>query len=228
MITKFIYSLGGACWVHDDIPKDMRQDSFFKGAAAIDSSFFTPLLLFNKKLRDDIYFDFDNWQIRKTKVWDQFKEKYIFDAIFDNVKGNLTLHHINSRKNAPHNIDYANLLFEEFEKNKYFQFFIIDFQRGHYNLFKNEQLLEFELFLKQHNFNYNNFVYLDVSNAQITNRFEKCKIPVFIQDVNDQLGFGHPYDKNSFRNTRCFFAKQKTYIDEQVNRIKNEYLQSMQ
>ena len=90
--------------------------------------------------------------------------------------------------------------------------YIIDFQRGNYQFYKNEQLLEFENFLQNNNYNLDNFIYIDVINHN-TNRYNNTKIKCIL---NDPLKYKHDPEKC---NSCTFYTNYKEYILEKLNSL---------
>lgn len=217
-----IYALGGGCWPFGDIPEQIRGNSMFRSFQATDSKVFMPLQLFNGNLENEFLHKDDNWKfvqvndnvngdyqqtLKQREKNSSFISNYLIHFCMLNVNNGWLIAHPQVWKQNPCNKHTFKPMFEEFNKNKYDLFYIIDFQRCGYELYQNEQLLEFEEYLKQNNYDFQNFVYIDVSNAKIKNRFDNCKIKHIINDVNNPLGYGHPDNPNDFRNTRCFIKK---------------------
>ncbi len=207
---KFIYGLGGGCWSYADIPFQYRADSLFKGTFAIYQDYFTPKCIFDMEFFSANWFDYRNWECTACKT--EWLKGHVFDLHYLNRKLNLELFHVNIFKEEPTDINLMKMHLDEFEKNKYRYFFIIDFQRGNYQFFTNEQLLDFEDTIGRIGFDFRHFVYIDVGDAKVKNRFDNCKVPVFINDVRNPLGFGNETTPELFRNTRCFFAEHMDYV----------------
>lgn len=216
--TKIIYSLGNGCWTYSDIPKDYRVDNcLFKAAGGIKQNYFTPKFLFDSDMRNE-YFKYENWSVRITQS--NWLKEHVFDLIYQNNKCNIQFQHVNIRKDELSNIETINnLYFKPFDENKYNYLYIIDFSRFTYQKYTNAQLLDFEEFILNQGFNPKNFIYIDVSNAEIKDRFNGCQIPSFINDITDEKGFSIKDSPDDFRNTRCFFHRHIEYVKQQIDRI---------
>lgn len=232
---KKIYSLGGGCTVIVDIPMEYKADSIFKSFWATRPDIFLPLELFNGNLENEFLHKDDNWEIinvnsscdwkdiqKIKKVNPNFISNYLVVFNIRNKNNGWENSHPQCWKSNPLNKYTFKLMFDDWNKNKYNLFYIIDFYRGGYEWYKNNQLLEFEDFLIKNNYDLNNFVYLDVSTAKIKDRFTNCKIQTFIQDVNDKGGYGYKQSPNYFRNTRCFFANHMNYVNNILGLHKND------
>ena len=229
---KKIYSLGGSCWVKTDIPEKFKLDSMFKSFWADKPEIFLPLELFNGNLEREFLHNDGNWdiirvndtydyrQILSRKEQDQnYVSNYLVVYQILNRNNGWRIVHPHMWKSNPTNKYTFKELFDNFNKNKHNLLFIIDFQRGGYENYTNQQLLEFERFLEANNYDLQDFIYLDVDNARNKNRFLNCKIPTFIQSANDPSGFGRLDNPNEFRNTRCFFANHMDYVNEKLGLV---------
>lgn len=225
MNQKYVYSLGGGCYVNSDIPDEIKLDSIFKSVLAEKNDVFLPLQLFNGNLENEFLHKDGNWSIdnindnfdaKRIQQEKKQNEAYVSNYLvtYDIVNKNIgwTIKHPCTWKNNPTNKWTFKPLFESFNKNKYNLVYIIDFQRAGYELYENYQLLEFEKYLVEDNYDLKNFIYLDVDAANDKERFNDCKIQHFIQNTNDPSGFGYETSPNAFRNTRCFFANHMDYV----------------
>ena len=149
--------------------------------------------LFNGSLENEFLHKDGNWDIigvNSNLDYDEIlkkqkkDEKYVSNCLvpYDlfNKNTGFLITHCAKMKSNPTNRYTFRTLFETFNQNKYNLLYLIDFQRGGYENYRNSQLLEFEKFLLDNGYDLKNFMYLDVDSAKDKSRFDSCKIPVFI------------------------------------------------
>ena len=106
-----------------------------------------------------------------------------------------------------------------FNDNKRFQLFIIDFQNPSYRQYGNDKILEFEKYLEDHAFDFANFAYIAIEEGFDASKFEGSKIQLFKFSNKDEAGI----EGKQFILSKCFYAKKKDWVDEQIARIKAAY-----
>lgn len=214
-MDKYIYPLGGGCFPYghiryfDYLKPYLSKYNLFKGSKVDEKyiNYFLPLELINGNI-EKYFYDDKNWEI--------FKLPYLLsDSIVDiralNIKTGLHYGHVHKfSKIFIKNI--AKEYFDFFNKNKYNLLYIIDFQRGNYQFYKNEQLLQFEKFLIDNNYNLNNFIYIDIKNHN-TNRYDNTKIECIL---NDPIKLKHDPEKC---NSCAFFMNYKDYIIKKLKSL---------
>lgn len=89
----FIYSLGGGCFVHSDIPFS-KSPSIFMGSVSSNRNVFAPTKLFNGEM-EKLLLDRSNWT---SKITECFTDKFLFDVWLTNEKAGISYRHFNMMK----------------------------------------------------------------------------------------------------------------------------------
>ena len=149
--------------------------------------------MFNGNLENEFLNKDGNWDIiginssgdyneilKKRKKDEKYVSNYLVTYRLLNKNNGFLIAHCAKWKSNPTNKCTFRPLFETFNQNKHNLLYLIDFQRGGYENYRNSQLLEFEKFLLDNGYDLKNFMYLDVDSAKDKSKFDSCKIPIFI------------------------------------------------
>ena len=221
MTNTFIYSMGNGWNSYNSIPDEQKSPSILKGCIATDPIKFIPLELFDGTLQN-VFGNYYNWRVGIAPHWNRTEGAFIYDLNVSMPEYGIQFEHFNYNPMTSHQLSHRKTVdnqFKFFNENKRWQLFVIDFQNQSYRRYSNAQLLQFEKYLEDHAFNLQNFVYLDVDQNFVQERYANTQIQLFKFSNDDPAGV----EGKQFILSKCFYAKEKTFVDETIARLKSEY-----
>ena len=215
---KIIYPLGCGCWCNTATPGNLRAPSIFRNGGGTIQEKFLPTSLFNGDV-EKCFFDPSNWTCKLNRGVDALEDSSTFNLDIDLVPVGLRFGHMNKSQFPYNDKEHIRKMFGFFNANKHRLLFVIDFTRGAYRGCSNRQLLEFEKLLKDQGFDLRNFIYVDIDQRDVPDRFDGCEIKLFSYDSSESK---YVDGRRWFKACKKLFADDKKYVLEQVRRISGD------